>query len=80
MQQPEKAAALHAIEAQFSSPEMINDHFETAPSQRLENLFPAYDKVLAGTLAAQRITLSPMRQKCLHFADWLTKLEDLGGE
>ncbi len=78
MQQPEMAVTLHNIEAQFESPEMINDHYETAPSKRLEKLFPTYTKVLSGTLAAQRITLSLMRQKCPHFSGWLTKLEKLG--
>lgn len=78
MQQPSMATTLWAIKAQFDSPEMINDHFETAPSKRLEKLFPTYNKVLSGTLAAQRIELSVMRQKCPHFAAWLTKLERLG--
>ncbi len=73
-----KVTELHKIEADFDSPEMINDHFETAPSKRLEKLFPSYNKVIDGTLAAQRISLSSMRQKCLHFAAWLTKLEELG--
>lgn len=78
MQQPDMAATLRAIEAQFDSPEMINDHFETAPSKRLEKLFPSYNKVLSGTLAAQRIDFATMRQKCTHFSAWLTKLERLG--
>ncbi|MCP5098817.1 MAG: DUF4276 family protein [Chloroflexi bacterium] len=79
MQQPLMAASLREIEAGFGSPEMINDHVETAPSKRLIKLFPSYNKVVDGALAAQHITLSKMRQKCLHFAAWLTKLEELGG-
>lgn len=78
MQQPEMAVVLRKIEVQFEFPEMINDHFETAPSKRLEKLFPTYNKVVSGTLVAQRISLSVMRQKCPHFATWLTKLESLG--
>lgn len=78
MQQPDVAVELHKIEAQFDSPERINDNFETAPSKRLQKLFPAYNKVLYGTLAAQRIDLSTIRQKCPHFSGWLTKLEELG--
>jgi hypothetical protein len=78
MQQPDMAAALHTIAARFDSPEQINDNFDTAPSKRLQKLFPAYNKVLLGTLAAQRIDLGVMRRKCPHFSDWLTKLEKLG--
>lgn len=52
MQQPEVVVMLQKITAQFDSPEMINDHSETAPSKRLERLFPAYKKVLYGTLTA----------------------------
>lgn len=79
LQQPEKTAELQKILDQFDSPEQINDHYDTAPSRRLQALFPQYSKVFHGTLAAQRIGLAAMRQKCPHFSDWLTRLEALGG-
>ena len=77
MQSPNMATSLHEIEANFPSPEMINAQVETAPSKRLTKLFPTYNKVVDGTLIAQRITLPKIRQKCPHFAAWLTKLENL---
>ena len=77
MGQPKMTVELREIGVRFDSPEMINDHFETAPSKRLVKLFPAYNKVLDGTLIAQRIALPTLRQKCLHFSAWLTKLESL---
>jgi hypothetical protein len=81
MQQREKTIELKKIEAQFNfSPETINDNVETAPSKRIQNHFPAYNKVLHGTLAAQRIDFSTMRRKCLHFSSWLARLEALGAD
>ena len=80
MQQPQKAVQLREINAQFESPEMINDNVETAPSKRLKRLFPSYNKVLYGTLVSQRIGLPIVRQKCPHFSDWLAKLEALGSQ
>lgn len=56
----------------------FNDDAQTAPSKRLEKLFPAYKKVFHGNLIAQRIELSPMRAQCPHFADWLRQLAGLG--
>lgn len=78
MQQPHQANELHEIINQFGSPEMINDNFETAPSKRLEKLFPTYEKVLYGTLIANRVSLAVMREKCSHFDEWLIKLEEIG--
>ena len=40
------------IRDQFDTPEEINDSPETAPSKRILNLFPEYDKPLHGSLAA----------------------------
>jgi hypothetical protein len=64
----------------FESPEDINDSVETAPSKRVERLFPGYEKPLFGVLAAMEIGLRAMREECPHFNDWLSRLESLPEE
>ena len=59
-------------------PELINDGIETAPSKRILKQIPEYDKVTAGWTVAEQIGLMTLRQKCPHFNQWLTRLEQLG--
>lgn len=61
----------------YNSPELINDNPNTAPSKRIKNLISTYDKVSAGSLIAKEIGLSTIRNKCPHFNEWLTTLENL---
>ncbi len=58
-------------------PENINDNPETAPSKRLESLYPSYRKTLHGALIFNKIPLSHIRAHCPHFNNWITKLETL---
>lgn len=67
-----------AIRSAFATPEDINNNPNTAPSKRVLGLYPAYRKVLEGTLAAQAIGIDRMRQECPHFRVWLEQLEALG--
>ena len=60
------------------TPEEIDDDPNTAPSKRILRLSRHYQKVLHGSIAAQRIGLTLMRRKCPHFNEWLTRLESLG--
>jgi hypothetical protein len=60
--------------------EAIDDGATTAPSKRIAALVPAYQKVVYGAIAAKRIGLAVMRQKCSHFNDWIGQLETLGSE
>ncbi len=60
------------------NPELINDGAETAPSKRILKQIPEYDKVTAGWTVAEQIGLATLRQKCPHFNEWLTRLEQLG--
>jgi hypothetical protein len=71
---------LQEIAKGFKTPEEIDDNPNTAPSKRIRKLIERYQKVPDGILAAQRTGLSLMRQKCPHFAEWLTKLESLQQE
>lgn len=59
----------------FPNPEQIDDSPETAPSKRIENLIPEYQKPLMGVFAAEAIGLETMRAECPHFDDWVERLE-----
>ncbi len=63
----------------FSTPEHINNSFETAPSKRIIQLIPEYryNKKTAGPLIANEIGLPAIRDACKHFNQWLYKLERL---
>ena len=63
----------------YSSPELINQGVTTAPSKRLEKVIPKYKK-LKTSLAPQvvgKIGLVKIREKCPHFNQWITQLENL---
>lgn len=59
------------------NPELINHGHETAPSKRILKEIPEYDKVTSGVAVAEHIGLETLRQKCAHFNQWLTGLEQL---
>jgi uncharacterized protein DUF4276 len=71
---------LRSVLDEAGSPEMIDDGSDTAPSKRLKKIFPQYQKAANGLLIAQRIGLDPIRSKCGHFNDWISKLENLAQE
>lgn len=62
---------------QFESPEEINNSPETAPSKRLIDAIPGYNKIVYGCLLAEAIGLHQIRRKCPLFDEWLTALEIL---
>jgi len=74
-----KNQELAEIIAKFNSPEEINDDPQTAPSKRLEKLFPKYQKTSDGPLIVIETGVDRIRSQCFHFNEWLTKLEKLGG-
>jgi hypothetical protein len=71
---PELIPELQAIRNQFVTPEEINDSPITAPSKRVTNLVPGYQKPLLGNLAALEIGLAKIRNQCPQFDAWLTRL------
>lgn len=77
MRAKESVAELEEIRKSFESPEHINDSPETAPSKRLEAIFPYYQKTFHGILASKAIAIETMRGECPHFDEWLTTLESL---
>ena len=59
------------------NPELINDGPETAPSKRILNEIPEYDKAMAGPAVAGKIGIKTLRERCRHFHEWLSALEQL---
>jgi len=69
---------LRRARAAVQSPEHINDGQTTHPSARLSTtLRPAYQKVLHGVAITKRIGIARIREECLHFGTWLTRIESL---
>lgn len=65
---------LQAIRDQFASPEEIDDSPHTAPSKRIEQLMPDYQKPFMGNLAALEIGIHAICRECPHFGEWLERL------
>ena len=71
---------LRALRAQLQTsggPASINENPATAPSRRIVDVFPRYDKVLQGPMAVGAGNIDDLRQDCPHFHDWLRRLESL---
>jgi hypothetical protein len=62
----------------FTCPEEINDNYETCPSRRIKQQLENYSKRVDGIIAAKKIGLRKMREKCPHFNEWIEKLERIG--
>lgn len=74
---PDLEPRFSQIRKDFATPEEINDSADTAPSKRVQDLVPGYDKPLLGTLAMMEIGLARIRAECPHFDGWLNQLEAL---
>lgn len=68
---------LRVVSARFATPEDINDDPATAPSKRICQIVPNYNKVLHGNAVAGEIGLEKMRSACPRFRAWLARLEAL---
>jgi hypothetical protein len=69
---------LNEILEESVHPEAINDSCETCPSRRIGAIVPAYKKRVMGPTITKRIGLNVLRDRCTHFGQWLTRLEQLG--
>lgn len=72
---------IRAIALAFETPEHINNSPVTAPSKRIEHIAPGYVKNKAGKAGfgwkiARDVGLFNIRQKCFHFNEWLTSIEE----
>jgi hypothetical protein len=79
LRQPNQTSRFHQIRDAFPTPEDINDSPQTAPSRRIIAVYPAYKKVIEGTLAAATVGIDRMRKECAHFQRWFEQLEQLSG-
>ena len=70
-------AQLQSVRSGFPTPEDINDNRETAPSKRISNALPQYNKCLHGPQVASDIGLETIRAECRRFHAWMTRLESL---
>ena len=73
--QPQLAPCFQKIRDKFASPEEIDDSPNTAPSRRILELVPTYQKPLMGTRAVLEIGLDSIRAECLNFRAWIERLE-----
>lgn len=62
---------------EFANPEEINSRPTLAPSKRLINAIPAYDKVLFGNYIASETGLSKIMDRCPLFRRWITYLKSI---
>ena len=67
MEEKLKVRGFIDIRDNFCTPEHINNSYETAPSKRIEQLYPEYDKVVNGAILAGYITLDQIRKECILF-------------
>ena len=74
---PSAIQALEQVFVEFSNPELINEHPDTSPSQRLKNNIDGYNKVVYGAILADAIGIEAMQARCPHFAEWIEKLKRL---
>lgn len=71
---------LQSIRAGFPTPEDINDNPNTAPSKRIRQIYPSFQKPTDGIIIAKNIGIATIRRECAHFDKWLKKLESLSRE
>ncbi len=71
---------LTGVRARFPSPEDINDSPDTAPSKRILDAIPSYNKVADGSVVASQVGIDAMRRECPRFAAWLARLEALDSD
>lgn len=68
---------LRQIRSGFPTPEGINDNANTAPSNRIKQQIPGYQKVRDGSLVAQATSINRMLAECPRFRNWVQTLESL---
>jgi len=61
----------------FTNPEEINNNPTTAPSKRILKIYPKYQKVTDGIIIAKQIGIKKMMQKCRHFDNWITSMQNV---
>ncbi len=62
---------------EFPNPEDINSRPTLAPSKRLIEAIPGYDKIIYGNCLAADIGLDKIMEKCPLFSQWVTSLQNI---
>lgn len=70
----EKCQKVDKIIAAFDNPECINTSPDGAPSKRLLDISPDYQKILDGNIFALEIGIDKILAQCPRFASWVQKL------
>lgn len=65
------------IRSCYSTPEDVNDSPNTAPSKRIEKLFPGYDKPIHPVIAAKEMGLEAICRECPLFHGWIKRLKQI---
>ena len=65
-----------AVIDSYPNPEDINNGPNSAPSVRLKQLIPGYDKVVNGVDIIKKIGIDTVLSKCPRFNKWIKKLKD----
>lgn len=65
---------LKKIIENYENPEDINSSPEGAPSKRLLQIVPHYDKVMYGNIIALEIGIKTILEKCPRFREWMQTL------
>jgi hypothetical protein len=71
---------LQNVADSVTSPELIDDGQHSAPSRRIIEEFPQYERLKSsvGPQMAELIGLAKIRSVCPHFDAWIGRLEQLG--
>lgn len=74
-----QSGCFQRIRDRYETSEHINDNPHTAPSKQIMDIIPAYEDLKAsqGVLMVSDIGLTKLREECLHFDTWITRLENL---
>ncbi|WP_322748625.1 MULTISPECIES: DUF4276 family protein [unclassified Frankia] len=70
------ARRLARIVDDHGGPELVDNGVTTAPSKRIRDIYPAFDKTLDGPLAVIDLGLAELRRRCPHADAWLYRLEE----
>jgi hypothetical protein len=80
-EQPHLEDSFREIVEECGGCEKINDHPETAPSKRIQQLYDGYRKGdgqrAHAPVIVSKIGIDDIRCACPHFNEWLTRLESL---
>lgn len=72
-----KTSKIEDILKECREPEEIDDGPNTSPSKRLISIDNSYRKSAMGKTISEAIGIQTIRQKCPHFNNWISKIEQL---